>query len=271
MVVFPNCKINIGLNVCRRRPDGFHDIETVFYPVPWFDILEIIPSEKQEFTFAGVAIDCELKDNLCYKAYQLLNKNHQLPAVKLFLYKNIPSGAGLGGGSADAALTLLTLNQLFSLNLTEDELMRYASLLGSDCTFFIKNQPVFAIGKGDVFSDVSVDLTGYYLLIVKPAIHINTSEAFRMLSPRLPNHSVKDLIQLPHTEWRNSIINDFETAVFSKYAELKVIKEKLYSMGAVYAAMSGSGSALYGLFNNKVDYSKEFPGKVCWMRMLRDT
>jgi 4-diphosphocytidyl-2-C-methyl-D-erythritol kinase len=268
MVVFPNCKINIGLNITHRRMDGFHNIETVFYPVPWTDILEIIPSQQESFNFEGIKIDCELKNNLCYKAWQLLKNDFHLPPIKLFLYKNIPSGAGLGGGSSDAAFTLKTLNKLFSLHLHDDVLMQYASKLGSDCAFFIKNQTVYATGKGDIFSEVPLNLSGYYILIVKPQIHMATSEAYRMVSPRIPENSLHQLIHLPLAEWKSNINNDFEGPVFKMYPELKTIKDTLYSLGAVYAAMSGSGSAIYGLFTDKIDFQKEFPGEICWMKLL---
>jgi 4-diphosphocytidyl-2-C-methyl-D-erythritol kinase len=268
MVVFPNCKINIGLNITQRRMDGFHNIETIFYPVPWTDILEIIVSEQEDFTFEGIKIECKLKDNLCYKAWQLLKNDFHLPPIKLFLYKNIPSGAGLGGGSSDAAFTLKALNKLFSLDLHEDILMQFASKLGSDCAFFIKNQAAYATGKGNIFSEVPLDLSGYYVLIVKPQIHMATAEAYKLVSPQQPANSLTELINLPLTKWGSNINNDFEGPVFRMYPELKTIKDKLYSLGAVYAAMSGSGSAIYGLFTDKIDHRKEFAGKVSWMKQL---
>ncbi len=268
MIVFPNAKINIGLNIMQRRMDGFHNIETVFYPVPWTDILEIIVSQQEDFTFEGIKVDCELQDNLCYKAWQLLKNDFHLPPIKLFLYKNIPSGAGLGGGSSNAAFTLKSLNKLFSLDLNEDMLIQYASKLGSDCAFFIKNQAAYATGKGDIFSEVPVNLSGYYILIVKPQIHMATAEAYKLVSPQQPANSLTELISLPLTKWKSQISNDFEEPVFRIYPELKTIKDKLYSLGAVYAAMSGSGSAIYGLFTDKIDYSNEFDGMVCWMKQL---
>jgi 4-diphosphocytidyl-2-C-methyl-D-erythritol kinase len=267
MVVFPNCKINIGLNICGLRADGFHNIETVFYPVPWTDILEIIPSEKEEFTFEGINIECKPEDNLCYKAYRLLKNDFEIPPGKLFLYKNIPAGAGLGGGSSDAAFTLMTLNDLFSLSLDENALKEYASKLGSDCAFFIKNKAMFATEKGNAFSEITLDLKGFYLLIIKPRINIETAGAYKMISPVIPAYSLKDAINLPVSEWKSQISNDFEGPVFKKYAELKEIKGKLYKSGAVYASMSGSGSAIYGLFNERIDL-KQFPDVVCWMKQL---
>lgn len=264
MVVFPNCKINIGLNVCSKRSDGFHDIETVFYPVQWRDILEIIKCDKEEFIFEGLNIDCPLQDNLCYKAYRLLKNDFDLPPVKLYLYKQIPSGAGLGGGSADAAFTLKTLNDLFSLKLADDVLMQYAARLGSDCAFFIRNKPVFATECGNVFAEISVSIAGYHILIVKPPIHVSTIEAYKMVKPKAPDYSLSDIITKPVTDWKSLIRNDFEEVVFSKYPELKKIKDKLYDMGAVYAAMSGSGSAIYGLFTDKTDHRGEFKEMLCW-------
>jgi 4-diphosphocytidyl-2-C-methyl-D-erythritol kinase len=267
MVVFPNCKINIGLNICEIRPDGFHNIETVFYPVPWTDILEIVASDKEEFIFDGHQIDCKIEENLCYKAYHLLKNDFAIPPIKLFLYKIIPSGAGLGGGSSDAAFTLMTLNSLFSLNLDENTLLNYASVLGSDCAFFIKNKAVYATDKGNVFSEIPINLKGYFLLIVKPLINIATAKAYKMVTPVIPAYSLKDTVNIPVTGWKSQISNDFEAPVFKIYKELKEIKDKLYSLGAVYASMSGSGSAIYGILNKKVDL-KEFPNEVCWMKQL---
>jgi 4-diphosphocytidyl-2-C-methyl-D-erythritol kinase len=266
MVVFPGCKINIGLNIIRRRADGFHDLETMFYPVAWTDVLEIIPSAKDEFIFDGNVIDCPLTDNLCYKAYQLLKKDYALPPVALYLYKNIPSGAGLGGGSADAAFTLSTLNQLFSLQLSEIALMQYAAKLGSDCAFFIRNRPVFATGRGEVFTEIEVNLRGYHLLIVKPEVHVSTAEAYSMITSKVPEKSLQELIELPIAQWKDSVVNDFEAPLFEKHSVLASIKDKMYQLGAVYASMSGSGSAIYGLFDERIDLQKEFPDMVCWMK-----
>ncbi len=268
MVVFPNCKINIGLDILEKRADGFHNLETVFYPVPWMDILEIIPSEKEEFIFEGNAIDCPLNDNLCYKAYQLLKNDFSIPAITLFLYKNIPSGAGLGGGSADAAFTLTTLNQLFSLKIDDEKLQQYVSKLGSDCAFFIKNKPVFASGKGNIFSETDLNLQGYYLLIVKPQIHVSTADAYQMITPEFPKIYLKEAIKKPISEWKSCIKNDFESPVFTRHPKLEIIKNKIYSLGAKYATMSGSGSAIYGLFENKIDFKKEFPSEISWMKQL---
>jgi 4-diphosphocytidyl-2-C-methyl-D-erythritol kinase len=268
MVVFPNCKINIGLNIINRRTDGFHDIESVFYPVPWNDILEIIPSEREEFIFEGTKIDCTLNDNLCYKAYQLIKDDYKIPSIKLYLYKNIPSGAGLGGGSSDAAFTLQTLNSLFSLGLSDEKLLQYASVLGSDCAFFIKNKPIYATGKGNVFEDIPVNLKGYYLLIVKPKLNVSTAEAYKLINQETPETSLIDSINLPVSKWKLRIKNDFETPLFHVYPELKVIKDKLYALGAVYSSMSGSGSAIYGLYESMIDFRKEFPDMSCWMKQL---
>ena len=268
MLVFPNGKINIGLNITQRRKDGFHDIETVFYPIPWTDILEILPSQKEVFTFEGNTIDCEPKNNLCYKAYQLLKNDFDLQPIQLYLHKILPSGAGLGGGSSDAVFTLITLQKLFSLPLNEAALMQYASLLGSDCAFFIKNKAVYASGKGDVFSDISLDLSQYYVLVIKPPLHIATHEAYKMVEPHSAETHLPDTLKLPVEKWKLSVTNQFEIPVFSRYPQLKEIKNKLYSLGAIYAAMSGSGSAIYGLFEKKIDYQKEFPGTISWMNHL---
>jgi len=250
VIVFPNCKINLGLRIIRKREDNYHDLETIFYSLPFFDILEIIRSEDQTpFTTSGLIIDAEPENNLCIKAYTLLKKDFpSLPAVKMHLHKAIPTGAGLGGGSADAAFTLKLLNEKFVLGLSKDQLMSYALHLGSDCPFFIINKPAFATGRGEILEEIKLDLSSYKFVVINPGIHISTAQAFSGITPALPPTSLKQIIQQPIEAWKDELINDFEKNIFVQYAEIKIIKEKLYSNGAVYAAMSGSGSTVFGIF-----------------------
>jgi len=258
MIVFPNCKINLGLRITGKRADGYHNIETIFYPVPLNDALEIIPSEYTEqtvgavFTQTGTLVDGDEKDNLCFKAYHLLKKDFpQLPSVKIHLHKAIPMGAGLGGGSADAAFTLQLLNDKFSLHLSTDQLLSYALLLGSDCPFFILNKPCFASGRGEIMEPLTVALAGYHLLLVNPGVHINTGWAFSQLNlaSNKAATSLQSIIATPLAFWKNELINDFEQPVFQQHPAIAVIKEELYQQGALFASMSGSGSTVYGLFD----------------------
>ena len=250
MIQFPNCKINIGLNIVGRRPDGFHNIETVFFPVPIHDALEILiaPDGNFDFRSSGLPIPGDAKTNLCVKAFHLLQADFGLPGVKIHLHKAIPMGSGLGGGSSDGAIMLKMLNDLFVLGLDNEKLKGYARLLGSDCAFFIENRPVFAFEKGEQFEPISIDLSGYFLAVIIPDVHVNTANAYSMVDPKIPGQSLAELIQLPMEEWKTSISNDFEKPVFEKHPAIRDIKRKLYSAGAIYASMSGSGSAVYGIF-----------------------
>ena len=255
MLVFPNCKINLGLNILCKREDGFHDIETIFYPVQLLDALEVIQhphsTSAVEFTCTGLMIDGEEEDNLCLKAYQLLKKDHpQLPAVKMQLHKAIPLGSGLGGGSADAAFLLKLLDKKFGLSLSSDQLHNYALQLGSDCAFFIINKPCFASGRGELLEEINIDLAAYQLVLVNSGIHISTGRAFSQVTPAIPQKNIKAIIQQPVESWKTELVNDFEVPVLSSYPEIKNIKEELYRQGAVYAAMSGSGSTVFGLFRS---------------------
>ena len=253
MLVFPNCKINLGLHILGKREDGFHNLETVFYPVPFRDALESIPSTNTEieFTATGLAVNGKAADNLCVKAYHLLKKDFpELPAVKIHLHKAIPLGAGLGGGSADAAFMLKLLNEKFHLNLSTDQLINYALQLGSDCPFFIINKPCFATGRGEVLEEITLDLSVYKIVLINPGIHINTGWAFSNITLALPVKSIKEIIQQPIHTWKNELKNDFETAVFTAHPAIKEIKESLYAQGAIYAAMSGSGSTVFGIFDS---------------------
>ncbi len=248
MVKFPNAKINLGLLVTERRPDGYHNLETVFYPVPFFDILEVIRGETFSFRSSGLAIDTPEEHNLVVRAYRLLQERFDLPPVKIHLHKVIPSGAGLGGGSSDAAFMLKVVSDLFGLALSGEELEAEAGKLGADCPFFIRNIPAFATGTGNILYPVEVDLSGYHLVLVKPPVLVNTSMAYQAVTPKLPKVSVSEIIRQPVEDWKGVLVNDFEEPVFRLFPEIGQIREELYRQGAVYASMSGSGSALYGLF-----------------------
>jgi len=260
MVSFPNCKINLGLNIVNKRNDGYHDIETVFFPIQLKDSLEVIENEKLEFSTSGFSIEGEPEKNLCIKACDLLKKDFpQLPAVQMHLHKAIPMGAGLGGGSADGAFTLKLLNKKFELNLSEKQLIKYSLQLGSDCPFFILNKPCFATGRGEILEQTELGLSEYKFLIVKPPTHINTALAFSTIKPFKPVKSIKQIIQQSISTWKTELINDFEKPVFTKYPEIKNIKDKLYDAGAIYASMSGSGSAVYAIFKTENAISISFP------------
>ena len=260
MLVFPNCKINIGLKVLDKREDGYHNIESLFLPVAIKDALEIIESKDQKdlvtFTSTGLAIDGKIDNNLCIKAYHLIEKDFPaLPSIKMHLHKNIPMGAGLGGGSSDAASTLILLNNQFKLNLSQAQLMAYALILGSDCPFFINDQPAFATGRGEILEPFSINLSSYKIVLVYPSIHINTKDAFEGLKLQKENFlqpSIKQIISQPVTDWQHQLKNDFEPPVFSKHPVLKQIKNSFYKNGATYASMSGTGSTMYGLFKKDV-------------------
>ncbi len=254
MIAFPNCKINLGLQITGKRPDGFHDLETVFFPVPLKDALEIIPSTNDEesilFSSSGLPIPGNPNDNICIQAIGLLkSKFPQITSLQVHLHKSIPMGAGLGGGSADAAFTLILLNKYFHLNLSPDQLSELALELGSDCPFFIKNKSCFAKGRGEILEEIKLNLSAYKILLINPGIHINTTWAFSQISPAVPIKSIKEIISQPIESWKAELVNVFENPIFQKHVELKELKEKLYNAGAVYASMSGSGSSIYGLFN----------------------
>ncbi|MDR1667769.1 MAG: 4-(cytidine 5'-diphospho)-2-C-methyl-D-erythritol kinase [Bacteroidales bacterium] len=269
MVFFPNAKINIGLWVTSQRPDGFHDIETLFYPCSLTERLEIELSEQGEgveFECSGEPIQNEISgSNLCCKAYRLLAGDCHLPPVKISLHKQIPVGAGLGGGSSDAAYTLKGLNRLCRLGLSDAALVQYAVRLGSDCAFFIRSLPAIGTGKGDALHPVNVSPAGYSLLIVKPSVSISTAEAYSWVTPSPRPYRLKDLLQLPLPEWRHHITNDFEKPVFYRYPTIERIKKTLYERGAEYAALSGSGSVVYGIFRCLPDRPERlFPECFVW-------
>ena len=250
MITFPNCKINLGLNITGKREDGYHNLETVFFPLPFTDVLEILPSDSFEFAVTGLSISTD--DNLCIKAYNLLKKDFpDLSSVKMHLHKAIPLGAGLGGGSSDAASTLSLLNEKFNLNLKTETLIDYALRLGSDCPFFIINKPCFATGRGEILQHINIDLSNYKILIVNPEIHIDTKWAFSKITPKQPSVSIKEIVSQPIETWKKQLQNDFEVPVFAEYPEIKKIKECLYNNGAIYTSMSGSGSTVYGIFKKE--------------------
>jgi 4-diphosphocytidyl-2-C-methyl-D-erythritol kinase len=267
MVCFPNAKINLGLNIIKKRTDGFHNIETVFYPIPLADILEVLPnpvSGKTEMRITGMKVPGEVIDNLCLKAYRTLQPQYDLPPVSIILHKLIPMGAGLGGGSADGAFMLTTLNTLFQLGLSEQQLMDYASQLGSDCAFFINNKPAIGEGRGNELRTVDLLLKGYYLVLVKPEIHIGTAEAYAGVKPFEPGQTSGTIVSLPIIEWKEKLVNDFENSIFSKHPEIQKIKENIYSLGAIYASMTGSGAAVFGIFKDEAEFKKAFKDYFSW-------
>ncbi|TPE40627.1 4-(cytidine 5'-diphospho)-2-C-methyl-D-erythritol kinase [Pontibacter mangrovi] len=248
MLDFPNAKINLGLYITEKRPDGFHNLQSCFYPVRWCDALEVVPAEKLQFGMTGLPVPGNPDSNLCLKAYNLLQQDYNLPPVHLHLHKVIPMGAGLGGGSSDASFTLRLLSQLFELNLPADTLESYARQLGSDCAFFVQNKPVIATERGDVFEQIDLNLSGYTCVVVYPGLHITTAEAYGSIKPQKATCDMPMLLKQDVEVWREVLKNDFEEALFPKYPELPQLKEKLYGSGAAYASMTGSGSAVYGIF-----------------------
>ena len=257
MITFPNAKINLGLNIVEKRPDGYHNLETVFYPVPIEDSLEvnILNESTQKFRLhqAGLEIAGEAENNLVVKAYKLLDKRFNLPPVDIHLFKHIPSGAGLGGGSSDATYMLKLLNEKFNLELSDENLEEYAAKLGADCAFFIRNTPTYAEGIGNIFSPISLSLKGYQIVLVKPDIFVSTRDAFAQIKPHRQEIPLKEVIKQPIEEWKERMVNDFEESVFPQFPAIKEIKEKLYEAGAIYAAMTGSGSSVFGLFKPEND------------------
>ncbi len=253
MVIFPNAKINIGLNIVEKRKDGFHNIETCFVPVQWCDIIEIVEAKKTTFSSSGLDIPGNPKTNLSLQAYEILRKDYNLPPVSIHLHKNIPIGAGLGGGSSDAAFVIKALSEKYNL-IFEDEILKvYASLLGSDCAFFIDNVPSIAFEKGDVLQEINLELTGKYIVLVYPDLHIDTKTAYSGVQPKKPQHRLEEvLINTPINEWKNFVFNDFENGVFSKFPKVAQLKELLYEKGALFASMSGSGSTVFGIFDKEI-------------------
>ena len=279
MITFPCAKINLGLNIVSKRPDGYHNLETVFYPIPLTDALEIkymdekFPSESPcDLKITGKDVDCNEEDNLVIKAYQLLAADFQLPRVHAHLVKRIPTQAGLGGGSTDAAYMIRLLDERFRLNIGIPEMERYAAKLGADCAFFITADPSYAEGIGDVLMPVDVPgagLGGYYLAVVKPSVAVSTRDAYAAIVPKTPSKCCRDIVRQPIETWKDELVNDFEAPIFAMHPELAAIKQSLYDAGAVYAAMSGSGSALFGIFREQpTGLEKEFEGMFCQVMKL---
>lgn len=279
MITFPCAKINLGLNIVSKRPDGYHNLETVFYPIPLTDALEIkymdekFPSESPcDLKITGNDVDCNEEDNLVIKAYQLLAADFQLPRVHAHLVKRIPTQAGLGGGSSDAAYMIRLLDERFRLNIGIPEMERYAAKLGADCAFFITADPSYAEGIGDVLMPADVPgagLGGYYLAVVKPSVAVSTRDAYTAIVPKTPAKCCRDIVRQPIETWKDELVNDFEAPIFAMHPELAAIKQSLYDAGAVYAAMSGSGSALFGIFREQpIGLEKEFEGMFCQVMKL---
>lgn len=280
MIVYPNAKINIGLNVVARRPDGYHDLETVFYPIDLQDALEVHGINEEEpmtgdgfqLKVGGTVLGGVPNDNLVVRAFQLLRREfpEKVQPVSIYLFKHVPTGAGLGGGSSDAAFMLKLLNERFDLGLTTEELEERAARIGADCAFFIQNRPVFAEGIGNVFSDIHFSLTGKSLVLVKPDVFVSTADAYRSVVPQRPEKSLKELLAQPIETWKDTVVNDFEASVFPKYPEIAAIKDLLYDLGAVYASMSGSGAAVYGIFDQPVEnVDVAFAGYFCRQRTMQ--
>lgn len=278
MIIYPNAKINLGLNVVEKRPDGYHNLETVFYPIPLQDAIEItaVDNEKQteenvdyRLKVTGNLLDGTPDDNLVIKAYRLLCNDFDIAPCAFNVFKHIPTGAGLGGGSSDAAFTIKALNDRFGLGLTDTQMEKYAARLGADCAFFIRNKPVMATGIGNVFSPIDLSLKGKTLVLVKPDIFVSTPDAYRLVKPHKPEQSLAELLKQPIETWKDNVKNDFEVSVFAKYPEIAGIKDMLYDLGAVYASMSGSGSSVFGIFDQPLEHVDDsFAGYFCRQREL---
>ena len=277
MINFPIAKINLGLNVVEKRPDGYHNLQTVFYPVPIKDALEVhvmdeaFPSDYDcDLKVTNITIEGDEQRNLVVRAYQLLKQDFPtLPRIHSHLWKGIPTQAGMGGGSSDCAYMMLLLNQQFQLGLTDEQLIEYAAKLGADCAFFILSRPCYAEGIGEKLQPIDLSLSGYYIAVVRPDIPVPTKEAFSRIRPHYPAQNCRGTVMQPVETWRDTLINDFEESVFALHPEIGNIKQQLYDMGATYAAMSGSGSALFGLFKKLPDsFSQEFPNMFTFSSIL---
>lgn len=268
MICFPNAKINLGLNVVSKRLDGYHNIETIFYPIPVKDALEIVEAETLSFSQTGIQIDAPMEKNLVIKALNLLKTQYNIPPLEIHLLKTIPWGAGLGGGSADAAFMLKLLNDFCKLSIQPDELEETAASIGADCPFFIRNTPVFATGTGNIFEPVQLSLKGYHFCLIKPNVTVSTPEAYSLVTPVAPAVSLKEIVNRPVSEWEDLMVNDFEKSVFTKHPVIRQIKETLYQTGAVYASMSGSGSSVFGLFEAPTQLKEQFADCFTWEGQL---
>lgn len=252
MIVFPNAKINLGLNILSKRPDGFHEIETVMYPIALQDILEITPAKETTLQVSGIAMsDCPMEQNLVYKAWELLHKKYNISPVEMLLHKKIPHGAGLGGGSSDAAFTIKALNDIFGLELGSATMQELAAELGSDCPMFIDNKPVLAKGRGELLSPVDISLQGMFLALITPPVYISTATAYSGVTPKKMPITLECIIENDIETWKKLLVNDFEISIFKQHAELERLKAEFYLNGAIYASMSGSGSSIYGIFSER--------------------
>lgn len=271
MINFPNAKINLGLYITEKRKDGFHNLESIFLPIPIIDLLEIIPSPDGEFRLftSGLIIDENSENNICVKAYRLIKTKYDIPEVHIYLHKIIPTGAGLGGGSSDAVSTLKMLNQLFELNISVNDLLNMASVLGSDCSFFVANQAAFVMGKGDNLQQVELPEMPDYLVVVQPQIHIPSGWAFSKIIPKVAGINLSQIKDIPISQWKDLINNEFEKPMFALYPEIQNIKNNLYKNSAVYASMSGSGSAVYGFFDKLPKIESLFSGMFYWEGKLK--
>lgn len=261
MLLLPNCKINIGLNIVSKRSDGYHNLETVFFPIPLRDNLEFKEIENEDVPYrlvsGGVPIEGKPEDNLIVKVYLDMKAEFNLPALELSLYKNIPMGAGLGGGSSDAAAMMKGLNEAYNLQLSAEDMEKRLAKFGADCPFFVRNKPAYATGIGDELTNCNVSLKDKFIVLVKPDVFVSTKEAYAHVTPKLPAIPLAEAIKLPFETWKEQIVNDFEQSVFPFHPELPAIKQTLYDMGAVYASMSGSGSTMYGIFNRPTPEANE--------------
>lgn len=255
MITFPSAKINIGLNIISKRSDGYHNLETIFYPIQIKDALEVIEASEMSFETSGIEIPGDAGNNLCLKAYELLRKDFDVPNINIHLHKHIPIGAGLGGGSADAAFFIKLIDSKFNLGLSVAQMQDYCRLLGVDCAFFIENKPVFAFDKGDVFEPITLDLSAYYLALVMPPVHVSTADAYNGVKPNNAQQSLKELIKLPIEQWQGKITNGFEEHILKKNTQIQKVKDSLLEAGALFALMSGSGASVYGIFKEPVDLS----------------
>jgi len=268
MLLFPNAKINIGLYITEKRADGFHNLQTCFYPVNWLDALEVIEEPAFRFTSTGIHIPGDANSNLCINVYAAVKEHFDIPSVHIHLHKNIPIGAGLGGGSADAAFTLKALNRKFGLGLSDADMEALVRPIGSDCAFFIKNKPTLAYGRGNEFEGLNLSLKGYCITMVYPAIEVSTKEAYAGVTPKQPAIPLKEILEQDITNWKGVLVNDFEESVFKNHPALPGIKQQLYEAGALYASMSGSGSCMYGIFKEAPALSFPANYKV-WQGLLQ--
>ena len=269
MLTFPNAKINIGLHIVSKRSDGFHNIESCFYPIDWTDALEIVPAYDFSFQSSGLPIPGSQQDNLCKKAYDLISADHTISQVEMHLLKSIPIGAGLGGGSADAAFTIKAINELFDLKMSISEQLNYARQLGSDCAFFIENKPLYCFNKGDEFEPIHLNLEGKFIYLVNPGLHISTQEAYAGIVPRSSSTDLRTLLEKPIADWKNHIFNHFEETIFPQHPAIANLKQELYTQGALYASMTGTGSTVYGIFSEEVELSQQFKSFKTWKGILK--